>query len=155
MGQSPAPRETSLRALAPVIDLRESDEWRDALQPITLRDFAASRGARFLTVVVVTLFLVLIAAVVLLWQRVEEGPTVTTTEPAVNAVAQPDLIPLKNRLNSLETRLGSFLDETQTVVTSPPPSQLEYEIAVFRACLVEFQHAIAAGGLRCGQFKYC
>jgi hypothetical protein len=155
MAHSPTPREDTAREPAPVLDLREPDEWRDALQPITLRDVATSRGARFLTVVAVTVCVALIAAVVLLWQQVEARPAVATPTAAEEIpYTAAELRDLKSRLNSIETRLASLLDPTQTMVTTTP-DELRFELAVFRACVIEFQRAIDAGIRRGGQFEYC
>ncbi len=155
MGQTPAPRETPTRELTPVLDLREPDEWLDTLQPITLRDVATSRAARFLTVVVVTVLAVLIAAIVLLWQRVEAQPTVTATiESPGTALTPAELRDFKTRLDSLETRLAALLDPTGSVVTTSP-SATQHELGELRSCIVAFQQAIDAGVKHGGQFKYC
>jgi hypothetical protein len=149
------PRSLTPREPPPTLTLLDADEWGDGSEVITLRDAMASRGVRFLTVVVVAIFAVLVAATVLLWQRVEESHGPAASEPATSPVQEAQLRAVRSRLNSVETRLSSMLDESQTVVTAPPPSVLEFELAALRNCLIEFQRAIDVGRVRGGQFTYC
>jgi hypothetical protein len=152
MARPAAPRPT------PVLTLREPDEWQDSLAldrlgPVTLRDAMASKGARFLTVVVVTLFAVLLAATVLLWQRVEERHVVTATPAkATNAANAALLRGFAGRLNSIEIRTSALLNPDGTVATTPTDA-LQHELDALRDCLNIFQQQIASG--RAGTVRLC
>jgi hypothetical protein len=112
--------------------------------PITLRRVMASRGARFLTVVVVAVFAALVAGNVLLWQRVEDSRVpAAPAEPAVPAVTPADLRGLQERINRVETLASVTLDPTGTTVTSSP-SALQSDLDSLRYCLVAFQQAITS-----------
>jgi hypothetical protein len=126
----------------PTITFRELQPWYDAQTPATLRDVMTSRGARFLTVVVVVAFASLLAATVLLWQRVEDNRRVdTTAQPAVSTPSPAVLRSLQSRLNRVETRLSALLTSDGTTVMSSP-SAMQSDLDALRYCLRVFQQQI-------------
>ncbi|MEX0666013.1 MAG: hypothetical protein WD598_14760 [Acidimicrobiia bacterium] len=140
---------------APVITVLDADEWWDVPEPVTLRRVMASRGARVLTVVVVAVFTALLAATVLLWQRVEEARVPPEPVlPKVETVTPDQLLAVENRLNSIETKLASMVDAAGTMVTAAP-TELQSELVALRSCLSAFQRAIDDGSVRGGRFAYC
>jgi hypothetical protein len=123
----------------------------EVVELVTLRQ-VLSPGARLLIVMAVVALVGLIAANVLLWQRIEETRTVNT-EP-VSDVATSGLADLRRRLTKVEAQIAATLDPTGTVATSAP-SVLLFEIAKLRNCVIEFQQAIDNARGRSGEFKYC
>ena len=164
----PVPRVASLASFIPeavpvlhrapearVIEVLEPDVWHAVPSSVTVRRVMASRGARFLTVVAVVTVVSLLAAVVALWQRVEEPHRPTAPTELVNAPTKAQMRAVENRLNRLETRLTSLVDPNGSIANSPEADIFAYQLQVLRSCVSSFQAAIAAGRVRGGQFAYC
>jgi hypothetical protein len=125
----------------------DDDEGED---PIELREILSSRGARFLAVVAVCTIAVLLAGMVLLWQRVETGQRVDA-QPSAELLADRELTDIRRRLTRIETQIQASLDATGTSVTTTP-APLLYQLELLRQCVAEFQQAIDSGRSR---FTYC
>ena len=129
----------------------EPDEsgHEDRITDLTLGEVLASRGARFLTLVAVCSIVGLIAASIVLWQRIESVNAQKQPVPTP-AVIEEQLRDLRRRISRIETQIQGTFDLTGTVTTAPAP--LAFQLEALRTCVNELQQTLDDGRSR---FNYC
>jgi hypothetical protein len=128
-------------------DHDHSDDER--ITDLTLGEVLASRGARFLTLVAVCSIVGLIAASLVLWQRIESVNEQKQPVPTP-AVIDEQLRDLRRRIARIETQIQGTFDATGTVTTAPAP--LAFQLEALRTCVNELQQTLDDGRSR---FNYC
>jgi hypothetical protein len=96
----------------------------------------SSTGARFLAVVVAVVLLGLVAATVLLWQRVEDTRKSARTPRTVTVSG---LAAVQRRLDQVETQLAAIRGSG----TAPPLADpLQNQVTALEQCVAQFQQAV-------------
>ena len=150
---APVSARTAVATIGPDIPHSDTDDDEDddsgAYADLTVGEVLSSRGARFLAVVAVCTIFALVAASVVLWQRIENVRIEKQPVPAASVI-ENQLRDLRRRLTRVETQVAGTLDATGTVTTTPAP--LIWELELLKKCVREFQQALDDGRSR---FTYC